>query len=66
MIKRKTLMLSTFACIIWGVFTLVRVMEQPQFRSYQNGDVVRLILSGICFGVALTGLLSLVGRAKTS
>jgi hypothetical protein len=66
MIKRRTLVSSTLACVVVGVVGLVRVMEQPWFRSYHNADVFQLIASGMCFGVALSGVLSLMRRAKSS
>lgn len=66
MLNRKTLVSSTLACVVVGVVGLLHLMEQPRFQSYQNVDVFQLIASGMCFGVALSGMLSLMGRAKTS
>ena len=41
-------------------------MQQPRFQSYHNVDIVQLIASGMCFGVALSGLLALMRGTKTS
>ena len=33
------------------------VTQSPRFESYRTLDVVRLVLAGACFGVALIGLI---------
>ena len=55
-----------FAVLLVGLIGLVHLMEQPRFQSYRNVDILQLIASGMCFGVALSGLLVLIRKAKTS
>lgn len=66
MLSRKTLARSTFGVLLAGIVGLVHLIEQPRFQGYHNVDVLQLIASGMCFGVALSGLLSLMSRAKIS
>jgi hypothetical protein len=35
-------------------------MHQPRFESFRNVDVLQLLASGMCFGVALSALFALV------
>jgi hypothetical protein len=64
--NRKGLGTSIFLVLLIGVIGLVHLMELPRFQSYHNVDILQLIASGMCFGVALSGLLVLMRRAKTS
>jgi hypothetical protein len=64
--NRKALGTSVFAALFTGIIGVMHLMEQPRFQSYHNVDVLQLIASGMCFGVALSGLLVLMRRAKTS
>jgi hypothetical protein len=41
-----------------------RVTQSPQFESYRTLDVVQLLVSGACFGAALTGLIVMLLRPR--
>jgi hypothetical protein len=45
-----------------GFFDLT---ERPQFASFHRVDVVQLLASGICLGIALTGLVEFLRRLRT-
>ncbi len=40
-----------------GLFGLFELMAKPRFQMYHPVDVVQLIASGMCFGVALMWLI---------
>ncbi len=44
-----------------GVFTLT---QRPRFQAYHTVDVLQLLVSGICFGVALTRALLVIGPRR--
>ena len=50
--------------LLIGMFGLKRVTESPQFESFRTQDVVQLVVSGACFGAALTGLMVLLLRPR--
>ena len=43
--------------LIIGFIGLTQLMQRPRFASYHTVDVVQLLASGMCFGVALAALL---------
>jgi hypothetical protein len=48
---------SAFFIGLIGLFTL---MQRPRFATYHTVDVVQLLATGMCFGVALVALIALV------
>jgi hypothetical protein len=57
--------------VIWigplliGFVGLYRVTQSPSFPMYRVVDVLQLLGSGLCFGVALVGLIFMLGRTRT-
>ncbi len=41
--------------VIVGLIGLTSLMARPRFQAYHTVDVLQLIVSGMCFGVALAG-----------
>jgi hypothetical protein len=52
---------ATLAVLI-GAIGLMNVTRNPRFEMFHSVDVLQLIASGMCFGVALAALL---GRLKS-
>jgi hypothetical protein len=50
--------------LILGIIGLSTLMRNPRFETFHVVDVLQLIASGMCFGVALAMLLS--RRQKSS
>ena len=46
-----------FAPFLIGMIGLFSLMERPRFAAIHTVDVVQLLASGACFGVALAGLI---------
>lgn len=44
---------SIFILILFGCVGLFAVMQRPRFQAYHTVDVLQLVVSGMCFGVAL-------------
>ena len=52
-------------CVIVGIAGLNRVMSSPAYAVYRGVDVVQLLGSGACFGVAMMGVIfTLVKRIR--
>jgi hypothetical protein len=66
MLRRKSLVSAVFVPLLIGLIGLMNLMHQPRFASFRNVDVLQLIASGMCFGVALFALLLLMRGPRTS
>jgi hypothetical protein len=64
--SRKTLLPAIFLPLVIGFVGLTHLMEQPRFQSFHNVDILQLIGSGMCFGVALFALLMLIRSPRVS
>ncbi len=51
--------------LIMGLLGFSRVLQSPQFESYRTQDIVQLVVSGACFGVALTVLMIMLLGSRT-
>jgi hypothetical protein len=60
MLTRKALVSAFAMPLIIGLVGLTNLMHQPRFESFRNVDVLQLLASGMCFGVALSALFALV------
>lgn len=66
MLNRKPLTSTIAVPLIIGILALVNLMQRPRFAAFHNVDVLQLLGSGMCFGVALAGLFSLVRGMRSS
>lgn len=64
--KRKALFSAILAPLFIGLIGLMHLMEQPRFQSFHNVDVLQLLGSGMCFGVALVALIALFRKPRES
>lgn len=39
--------------VIIGLIGVLHLSHQPRFQAYRTVDIIQLIASGMCFGVAL-------------
>jgi hypothetical protein len=46
-----------------GFFDLT---QRPRFASFHTVDVIQLLASGMCFGIALTGLIDFLRKFRTT
>jgi formate/nitrite transporter FocA (FNT family) len=64
---RKQLITAILAPILIGFIGLIHLSQQPRFQAFHNVDILQLIASGMCFGVALVAVVALIrGPRSTS
>jgi predicted membrane protein len=64
MAKRKRALLSTVVLlIVVGSVGFVNLSGKDRFKAYWTVDVVQLLATGMCYGVALAGIFSLIRKA---
>jgi hypothetical protein len=51
--------------LVIGLINFSGVTQSPHFESYRTLDVIRLVLSGACLGVAFFGLMVKILRPQT-
>ena len=64
--SRKTLTSAIVVPLIIGIVGLVTLMEKPRFAAFHSVDVLQLVGSGMCFGVALAALIALIRGPRSS
>lgn len=63
--ENKRNMAAPFIVLFIGLVGLFSLTERPRFEMYRTVDVIQLIASGMCFGVALILLIMIFrGRVK--
>ena len=50
--------------LLFGILVLANVLGNPRIATLHGSDVVQLIAVGLCFGVALTTLITLVRASR--
>jgi len=63
---RKPLISAVFIPVMIGCIGLSSVARNPRFEAFHSVDVLQLIASGMCFGIALSALIMLVRNRMTS
>jgi hypothetical protein len=60
MARGRALGSAIFIPVLVGGIGLMNLMHKPRFATFHTVDVVQLIASGMCFGVALMSLMLLL------
>lgn len=60
--RRKTALAAILIALIVGITGLTTLAGRPRFSGYATVDVLQLLASGMCFGIALAGLLRMWRR----
>jgi hypothetical protein len=58
--KRKSLASVILVPVFIGSIGLMHLTHQPEFASFRSVDVLQLLGSGMCFGVALSGVFAML------
>jgi len=66
MLNRKSLIPAVVAPLVVGLLGLMNLMSRPRFASFHSVDVVQLLASGMCFGVALAMLIAQLRGPRNS
>lgn len=64
--KLKRLTGFTFAPLFIGLIGLFNLMQRPRFAAIHTVDVLQLLASGMCFGVALAGVMVAVRKSRAT
>jgi len=57
---RRRRLATIFVPAFVGLIGLFSLINRPRFQTYHAVDVLQLLASGMCFGIALVGLLGTV------
>ena len=63
--KSKPLVASVLVPVLVGSVGLMHLASQPRFASIQTVDVVQLLGTGLCYGVAMAAVIAML-RGKRS
>jgi hypothetical protein len=55
--NRRRRLAAVFIPAMVGLVGLFSLIERPRFQTFHTVDVLQLLASGMCFGIALVGLL---------
>jgi hypothetical protein len=66
MFSSEVLGSAIFVPLFIGSIGLVNLMHQPRFETYRTVDVVHLLGTGACYGVALVALVLLLRGPRAS
>ena len=50
--------------LLFGILALANILGNPRIATLHGSDVVQLIAVGVCFGVALATLVTLVRASR--
>ena len=64
--SRKVLTSAIVVPVIVGGIGLINLSHNARFAAFHNVDVLQLIASGMCFGVALSALIGLIRGPRSS
>jgi len=54
--RRKTAVATIVISLVVGITGLTTVTGRPRFSGYATVDVLELLASGMCFGIALVSI----------
>jgi hypothetical protein len=57
---------SFFTLVFIGLVGFYNIARQPRFETFHTSDVLQLIATGICFGVALVALVNFFRGPRSS
>jgi formate/nitrite transporter FocA (FNT family) len=63
---RRSQTAAIAAPLVIGLIGLTELMHRPRFASIHAVDVLQLLASGMCFGVALVALVMLLRGPRAS
>lgn len=62
--RGKPIFSSVVALFVIGLVGLVNLMGRPRFQSFHTVDVLQLLATGMCFGVALALLFAILRGSR--
>lgn len=66
MLRRgRSLAASVFVLILVGSIGFFSLTQRPRFQAFHAVDVVQLLATGMCYGVALAGIVAMLRKPRT-
>ncbi|HUI75099.1 MAG TPA: hypothetical protein VLX32_09150 [Candidatus Acidoferrum sp.] len=65
MANRKALGSAIFVPVLIGSIGLLNITHKQRFELFHTVDVLQLIASGMCYGVALAAFIALIRGSRT-
>jgi hypothetical protein len=62
--RHRHLATGAFVPLLIGSFAVFDLMQKPRFASFHTVDVVQLVASGMCFGIALTAVIEFLRKPR--
>ena len=56
---------GVFVPLFIGAIGLLDLSQRPRFANFHRVDVIQLLASGMCLGLALTGLIEFLRAQRT-
>ncbi len=57
---------GVFVPFLIGAGGFFDLTQRPRFATFHTVDVIQLLAAGMCFGIALTGLIEFLRKPRTS
>ena len=64
MAKKRNIATSVIGLILIGSIGLINLTQRPRFANFHTVDVLQLVATGMCYGVALA-LIGLLCKGST-
>ncbi len=64
--RRKSVVSAILVPLIVGSIGFINLTQRPRFAAYHNVDVLQLLATGMCFGVALSALIVWIRNRTTA
>ncbi len=58
--RKRTLWVSILVLIVIGSVGFVNMSQHARFQAFHTVDVLQLLGTGMCYGVALAGIIALL------
>ncbi len=64
--RRRSVASAIIVPLIVGLIGFINLSQRPRFATYHSVDVLQLLATGMCFGVALSALVVLIRNRAAS
>jgi hypothetical protein len=58
--RKRRLWVSIAVLIVVGSLGFINLVERPRFQLFHTVDVLQLLATGMCYGIALAGILAVL------
>lgn len=62
--RTRSLSVSILVLIVIGSVGFINLTQRPRFEAFHTVDVLQLLATGMCYGVALAGIFSLFRKPR--